>query len=107
MQHIQTSALNFEGHNSVWRTVKYLSLAFAGLTVIVEHRPGLLIVLAIACAMVFALNERIRKLQGGSSVNPQASASRLLGDGGCFPGAEPEQEQQATGAPSVIDGGSL
>jgi hypothetical protein len=109
MQHIDTPALNFEGHNTVWRAVKYLSLALAGLIAVFEHSPGLLIVLAIAFAMVLALSERTRKLHGVSSVNPQASASRLLGDGGCFPGAEPEpeQEHQATGASSVIDGGSL
>jgi len=107
MQHIQTPALHFESHSNVWRTVKYLSLAFAGLIAVFEHSPGLLIVLAIAFVMVLALAERTRKLQGVLSVNAQASDSRLLGDGGSFPGVEPEKEHQASGAPRVLDGGSL
>ena len=107
MQHIHTRDLPFEGHSTVWRAVKYLSLALAGLIAVFEHSPGLFIVLAIIFVMVLALTERTRKLQGVSSVNPQDSASRLLGDGGSFPGAEPEQEHQDSGAPRVLDGGSL
>ena len=107
MQHIQTPALHFQGHSAVWRIVKYLSLALASLIAIFGHSPGLLVVLAIIFVMVLALTERTTKLQGASSVNPQGSASRLLGDGGSFPGAEPEKEHQESGAPRVLDGGSL
>ena len=106
MQHIHTPTLPFDGHNTVWRTVKYLSVALAGLIAVFEHSPGLLTVLAIAVVMVLALAERTRKLQGMSSVNPRASATRLLGDGGSFPGAEPETEHPES-TPHVLDGGSL
>ena len=107
MQHIHTRDLPFEGHSTVWRAVKYLSLALAGLIAVFEHSPGLFIVLAIVVVMVLALTERTRKLHTGSSLNPRAPAARLLGDGGCFPGAEPEKEHQASQAPRVLDGGSL
>ena len=107
MQHIHTSDLPFEGHSTVWRAVKYLSLALAGLIAVLEHSPGLLIVLAIAAALVLAMTERTRKLHIGSSLNPRTPAARLLGDGGCFPGAEPEKEHQASQPPRVLDGGSL
>jgi hypothetical protein len=105
MQHIHTPALPFAAHNTVWRVVKYLSLALAGLIAVFEHSPGLLIVLAIALALVLALIERTRKLHSESSLNTQAPAARLLGDGGCFPGAEPEKEDRASAPPSVLDGG--
>jgi hypothetical protein len=107
MQHIHTPTLPLDGHNNVWRAVKYLSVALAGLIVVFEHSPGLLIVLAIAFVMGLALAERTRKLRGVSPVYPQASVSRLMGDGGSFPDAEPEEEQQESGAPRVLDGGSL
>jgi hypothetical protein len=107
MQHIQTPTLPLEGHSAVWKTVKYLSLAIAGLIAIFEHSPGFLIVLAIAVAMVLALAERSRKLCSGPRLNPQASVSRLLGDGGSFPDAEPEKERQESEPPRVLDGGSL
>ncbi|MGD2055279.1 MAG: hypothetical protein PVJ15_00620 [Gammaproteobacteria bacterium] len=105
MQHIHTPALHLEGHNTVWRAVKYLSLALAGLIAVIEHSPGLLIVVAIAFALVLALVERTRKLHSEPSLNTRAPAARLLGDGGCFPGAEPEKEHQASAPPSVLDGG--
>ncbi|MCG6899386.1 MAG: hypothetical protein LJE75_05215 [Gammaproteobacteria bacterium] len=107
MQYFQTPALYFEGHRTVWRTVKFLTVALAGLLAVIEHSPGLLILLAIAFVMVLALTERIRKLQGMSHLTVQDSTSRLLGDGGSFPGAEPEEEQPVSEAPSVLDGGSL
>ena len=107
MQHIQTPPLLFEGHSTVWRTVKYLSAALAGFIAVFEHSPGLLIILAIAIVMVLALTERTRKLESGSPVNPHASASRLLGDGGSFPSARPEKVLQESEPPRVLDGGSL
>jgi hypothetical protein len=107
MQHIHTPTLPFEGHSTVWRTVKYLSAVLAGLIAVFEHSPGLLIVLAIAFVMLLALTERTRKLGSEPPVNSLASASRPLGDGGCFPGAEPEREQQESDPPRVLDGGSL
>jgi len=107
MHHTQTPALHFEGHSTVWRTVKYLSFALAGLVVVYERSPGLLVVLAIGFLMVLALTERTRKLETGPPVNLHTSASRLLGDGGSFPGAVPEKEHKASGAPRVLDGGSL
>ncbi|MGD8629773.1 MAG: hypothetical protein PVH38_08225 [Gammaproteobacteria bacterium] len=107
MQHIPTPTLPFEGHSTVWRTVKYLSLAAAGLIALFEHSPGLLIVLAIAFVMVLALAERIKKFQGVTPLNSQVSDARLLGDGGSFPGAEPEKEPEESEAPRVLDGGSL
>ena len=107
MQHIHTPTLPFEGHSTVWRTVKYLSLAVAGLIALFEHSPGLLIVLAIAFVMVLALAERIKKFQGVTSLNSRVSDSRLLGDGGSFPGAEPEKKLEESEAPRVLDGGSL
>jgi hypothetical protein len=107
MQHIQLPALQFEGHATAWQTIKYLSLALAGLIAVFEHSPGLLVLLALAFVIFTALTKRIRKLQSVSSVNPQDAASRLLGDGGSFPGVEPEKEQQEAGTPCVLDGGSL
>ena len=107
MQHIQTSPLHFEGHGNVWRTVKYLSVALAGLIAVIEHSPGLVIVLAIAFVMVLALAGRTNKLESESPVNPCASASRLLGDGGSFPGTRPEKVLQESEPPRVLDGGSL
>jgi hypothetical protein len=107
MQHIQTSPLHFEGHSTVWRTVKYLSVALAGLIAVIEHSPGLLITLAIGFVMVLALTGRIKKLERESPVNPQTSACRLLGDGGSFPGARPEKMLPETVPPRVLDGGSL
>ena len=107
MQHIQTPALYFEGHRTVWRTVKFLTVALAGLIAVFEHSPGLLIILGIAFVMVLGLTERTRKLQGMSHLTAQDSTSRLLGDGGSFPGTEPEKEQPVSEAPSVLDGGSL
>ena len=107
MQNIHTPSLPFDGHRKVWRTVKYLSLAVAGLIAIFEHSPGLLIVLAIAVAMVLALVERLKRFQGVSPLNSQASDSRLLGDGGSFPGAKPEQVSEESEPPRVLDGGSL
>jgi hypothetical protein len=107
LQYIQTPALYFEGHSTVWRIVKYLSVALAGLIAVRVQSPGVLIVLAIAFTMGLALAERVRKLQAVSSVNPQARVPRLSGDGGSFPGAEPENEHQESGAPRVLDGGSF
>lgn len=107
MQLIHTPTLPFDGHNTVWRIVKYLTIALAGLIAVFEHSPGFLIVLAIAVVMVLALAERTRKLQGVSHLAPQDATSRQLGDGGSFPGAEPEQEPQESEAPRVLDGGSL
>lgn len=107
MQHIQTSPLHFEGHSTVWRSVKYLSVALAGLIALIEHSPGLLIVMGIAFIMVLALVGRIKKLESESPVNPRDSASRLLGDGGSFPGTMPEQVLQESESPRVFDGGSL
>jgi hypothetical protein len=108
MQHIHTQDLYFEGHATLWRAVKYLSLLLAGLIAIFEHSPALLIVLAIAYVMVLALIERARNHDSASSLPPHNAASRLLGDGGCFPGAEPEEERAVSmTASSVLDGGSL
>jgi hypothetical protein len=107
MQHIHAPTLTLDGHNTVWRAVKYLSAALAGLVVVFEHSPGLLIVLAIAVVMGLALAERTRKLSSGPHLNLPASVSRLLGDGGSFPDADPEAEQQEAGAPRVLDGGSV
>jgi hypothetical protein len=107
MQHTHTPVLHFEGHSSVWRAVKYLSLASAGLIALYEYSPALLIVMAFAFVLILALIERVRKLDRASALPAAASASRLLGDGGCFPGAEPEEESTLSSAASVLDGGSL
>jgi hypothetical protein len=107
MQHIHTAVPCFEGHNRVWRVVKYLSLTLAGLLAIFEHSPALLIVLVIAYALVLALMERARKQASAPSMNTHASASRFLGDGGCFPGAVPEEEMADSRPASMLDGGSL
>ena len=107
MQHIQAQALHFVGHGTVWRTVKYLSLAIAGLVAVFDHSPGLLIILAIAVVMVLALTERAGKLEARLPANPPAPGSRQLGDGGSFPGSEPETEPRTSGTPRVLDGGSL
>jgi hypothetical protein len=107
MQHIQTPTLPFAGHGTVWRTAKYLAVALAGLIAVIEHSPGPLIVPGIAFFILHTLAERKRKLESESPVNPQASASRLLGDGGSFPGVVPEQEHQSSGVPRMHDGGSL
>ena len=107
MQHITTPVLPFEGHHTVWRVVKYLSLMLAGLIAILEHSPALLILLAIAFALVLALTERARSCARGASLPPPAAASRLLGDGGSFPGAAPEEEVEQSMPASVLDGGSL
>jgi hypothetical protein len=107
MQHIRTAVPYFEAHNTLWRAVKYLSLMLAGLIAVFEHSPALLIVLAIAYALVLALFERVRKHDSASYINSHASASRILGDGGCFPGAVPEEEMSDSRLASVLDGGSL
>ena len=107
MQHIQTSPMPFEGHSTVWRTVKYLSIALAGLIAVIERSPVLLIVLAIAFAMVLALGDRIKKLEIESPLNQRVPAARLLGDGGSFPSTRPENVLQESEAPRVLDGGSL
>jgi hypothetical protein len=107
MQHIHSPALPFEGHVTLWRAVKYLGLALALLIAVLEHSPAFLIFLALAVVLVLALVERTYRLPGKSSLNPSVSVSRLLGDGGCFPGVEPEQEKPASSATSVLDGGSL
>jgi hypothetical protein len=107
MQHIHTPTLQFEGHAVVWRTIKYLTLAAAGLVAILEHSPILLILLAIAFVLVMALNERINKLASGAYRNPADSGSRLLGDGGSFPGTGPEKEETISESARVLDGGSL
>jgi hypothetical protein len=107
MQHIETPALHFEGHSTVWRIVKYLSFALAGLIAVFEHSSGLLIVLTIGFVMVLAATEQTRELENELPVNPRASASRLLGDGGSFPAAVSEKEHQESGASHMLDGGSL
>jgi hypothetical protein len=105
MQHTHTPALPFEGHNSLWRAVKYLTLALAGLIAILEHSPALLVLVGIAFVLVLALTERARKLESGASRHSQDADSRLIGDGGSFPGARPEQEKRGPGKVSVLDGG--
>jgi hypothetical protein len=107
MQHIRTPVLYFEGHDTLWRAVKYISLTLAGLIAIFEHSPAFLIVLLIAYVLVLALIERARKRDTASSLPPYASASRFLGDGGSFPGAVPEEEGADSRPASVLDGGSL
>jgi hypothetical protein len=107
MQHIQTPPLHFEGHSIVWRTVKYLSVALAGLIAVIEHSPGLLIVLATVFAMVLAMTDRTKKLESASPENSRAPDSRLLGDGGSFPGTRPEKVLRESEPPRVLDGGSL
>jgi hypothetical protein len=107
MQHIHTPVLHFEGHSTVWRAVKYLSIASLGLIALFEHSPALLVVLAFAFVLVLALIERVTTLDRASPVHTPASVSRLLGDGGCFPGAQPEAERALTQTASVLDGGSL
>lgn len=107
MQRIHTPVLHFEGHRTVWRSVKYLALASAGLIAVFEYSPALLIVLAFAFVLILALTERVKRLDRASPLHAPAAASRLLGDGGCFPGAEPEEESALSSAASVLDGGSL
>ena len=107
MQHIHTPALPFDGHNNVWRTIGYISIALAGIIAVFEHSPGLLIILAVVFVMVLALSERTRKLPGMSHLATHDSTSRLFGDGGSFPDAEPEKEQKEAAVPRVLDGGSL
>jgi len=107
MQHTHTPVLHYEGHRTVWRAVMYLSLASAGLIALFEHGPALLIVLAFAFVLVLALIERVKTQDRASPLQAPASVSRLLGDGGCFPGAEPEAESALSRTASVLDGGSL
>ena len=107
MQYIHAPVLYFEGHKTLWRAVKYLSLTLAGLIVIYEHSSALLIMLVIAYALVLALIERARKHDSASSMHSYASASRFLGDGGCFPCAVPEEERPDSEPACVLDGGSL
>jgi len=108
MQHTHTPTLLFGGHNTLWRTVKVLFLALAGLIAYFEHSPTFLVIVAVSIVLVIALTERIRKPVSEVSRNPQVSASRLIGDGGSFPGAKPEEEKKtASGTARVLDGGSL
>ena len=107
MQHIHTPVLHFEGHRTVWRVVTYLFLATAGLIALFEHSPALLIVLAFAIVLLLALIERVKTAGRASPLHALESASRLLGDGGCFPGARPEVESTQSRTISVLDGGCL
>lgn len=107
MQPTHNPALHYEGHHALWKAVKYVSLALVALVAIYEHSPGLLIALAIAFVLVLALTERVKKLSGTATAPTVDNASRLLGDGGCFPGNEPENDRPARRPATVLDGGSL
>ena len=91
----------------MWRTAGYLSLALLGCITVYRHSPGLLILPGIAFFLLHALVKRTSRIGRGSAVKPQAAASRLSGDGGCFPGSAPEPVEHAAATPRLIDGGSL
>lgn len=105
MQHSYISELVSEGHPVLWRALKYTSLAVVALFAVTELSTGMLITLLMAAGLVFALAERVRKideLQPGQSL-----PVRLLGDGGSFPNDLPEMERGCTEPARVLDGGSL
>ncbi|MGD8937572.1 MAG: hypothetical protein PVF07_13915 [Thiogranum sp.] len=104
MQHIDTPTLQFDGHNTLWRVVTYLFVAFTGLVALYEHSVALLAVMAAAFALVLALSARITRLENTSAARPD---SRPLGDGGSFPGSAPETPSHDSGTARVLDGGSL
>ncbi|MEJ2591313.1 MAG: hypothetical protein P8178_07925 [Candidatus Thiodiazotropha sp.] len=106
MQHTHTQDLPIEGHNALWRGVKYLSLAGIVIVAVYEHSPALLAILAGISVLVYALSEKARKLDADAP-RTRVYDHRLIGDGGCFPCDEPEQDKPATKPARVLDGGSL
>lgn len=105
MQHSYTSELDTEGHYVLWRALKYPLLAVIVLLAAVELSTGMLIFFCITVALVFALAERVQKIN--ARPHDLLATSRLMGDGGSFPNDEPEMEQVTSGSVRVMDGGSL
>lgn len=107
MQHTHSQDLPLEGHNALWRAVKYLSVAGLGLVAILEHSPALLAALAILFTLVLALTERVKKIEEHTASNHRGYDNRLIGDGGCFPCDDPEEDKPVSNPARVLDGGSL
>jgi hypothetical protein len=105
MQHSHTSELNSEGHNALWQALKYLLLLVVVLLAVFELRTGMLITTAIAAGLVFALLERVKKID--TQQHSQLLPARLIGDGGCFPNNKPEMEKTPSEPAHVLDGGTL
>jgi hypothetical protein len=107
MQHTHSPNLHLESHNALWSAVKYLSLAGIAIVAIYEHSPALLALLAGVAVLVFAMSEKVKKLDVQNAAHKRVFDHRLLGDGGCFPCDEPEQQRPAAQPARVLDGGSL
>jgi hypothetical protein len=107
MQHTHSPDLHLESHNALWRAVKTLSLSVIAIVAVYEHSPALLALLAGVSVLVLAMSERVKKLDAQNAPHKQVFDHRLLGDGGCFPCDEPEQQRPATKPARVLDGGSL
>lgn len=91
---------------SLTRALVYLPFVVLAPVAIYEHSSALLAVVALAAGLVLAFMGRVENIRNRRP-QPLQGGQRLLGDGGTFPGSEP-QAQQANRQPGVVmDGGSL
>lgn len=107
MQHTQYADPHHLGHHALLRALKYLPLVVIGLVAAYEHSPLLLAVLALAAGLGLALRDRVERLEHGPVTAVPPTAIRVGGDGGSFPGAEPQAVAPNANGTVVLDGGSL
>ncbi len=106
MQHSSHSALHYDGHLPMRVVLKYLLFAALGALVIVSQSLAVLMIAGLGMVLTMAFQERVQTLNARAS-RSQPFAGQYVGDGGSFPGRQPEPTRAPVTSPRVIDGGSL